>query len=576
MSDRDLRDRNFAFSSRKLKVFQLLKHQFETPSKAMRELVQNALAAGATKVSISTSLTGSRLKFIVEDDGEGMSPEQRKKRLLKMGNKGKEGRPDIPGEYGMGFHAVFAYQPEEVIVESRSENSDPWRLEMNEEGYGNIYHNVSPTCDLVNDEEGTYTKISIQVQTDNERDARRLRDEAARELTETCAHVPIPVYFDGDNMSQQPFDLSGPRIRYRDEEGREAVIARERGGGQLELYSHRIKLGEIKEKGNDSSGLPYGYHVLLEDPHLRPVISRNNVKQDKYFHQAVQTVKEEVKLFDIRVFQYLESFLEKRVENGRVDKIEGIDVRDLYQYGAEVLRRELTGVKEEKKSGWIRFNVNEEISFRSRINNVHLFRSASGSYLDLNDILRMSRTHGLYFAPKRSRITERLTGIGWPVIILHHSSSYFLLESIGRFYSDRSPINVNKKFYTPPRLTDIDQRIRGFQEIITELEDQLPRTKILLGKYDEREGIGVDKEIYLVPFQRPYLDYKPPNLEGIYDHLVILNLDRDSIRNLKELAQRQPVTAKQLTGWKILFAYQRQGKRAPFSSLNAPFMSTND
>ena len=86
---------------------------YRTPANALKEIVSNAFDAGAHRVHISTNAPYFNV-FTCEDDGEGISAEEFKKIMLRIGSSGKRergeiqvktGRPII-GKIGIGLLAV--------------------------------------------------------------------------------------------------------------------------------------------------------------------------------------------------------------------------------------------------------------------------------------------------------------------------------------------------------------------------------------------------------------------------------------------------------------------------------------
>jgi hypothetical protein len=85
--------------------------KYSTPSRALGELVANALAAGATDVFISAAENdlGGMETITVTDNGKGMTPEEIKNRFAEVG-VAPAATPDEPtqlGRFGVGRFAVY-------------------------------------------------------------------------------------------------------------------------------------------------------------------------------------------------------------------------------------------------------------------------------------------------------------------------------------------------------------------------------------------------------------------------------------------------------------------------------------
>ena len=85
-------------------------------ARAIRELVSNAYDAGATEVKIGLDLRSKTPKVIVRDDGKGMSINDMRKKLFRIGTvtpptdeiDEETGRKKI-GQFGIGFLSTFPY-----------------------------------------------------------------------------------------------------------------------------------------------------------------------------------------------------------------------------------------------------------------------------------------------------------------------------------------------------------------------------------------------------------------------------------------------------------------------------------
>jgi molecular chaperone HtpG len=105
--------------------------QFADPYAFLRELVQNSMDAGTTRVEVSLSRDMSgRVKTTVSDDGSGMTPAVMEGSLLTLFSSSKEGDTSKIGKYGVGFVSVLALEPLEVTVESWC-TEGAWRLRLN-------------------------------------------------------------------------------------------------------------------------------------------------------------------------------------------------------------------------------------------------------------------------------------------------------------------------------------------------------------------------------------------------------------------------------------------------------------
>ena len=93
--------------------------QFADPYAFLRELVQNSMDAGTTRIEVDV-IRGADgdTRTRVTDSGTGMTPAIIESALLTLFSSSKEGDSTKIGKYGVGFISVLAIEPEEVIVDT--------------------------------------------------------------------------------------------------------------------------------------------------------------------------------------------------------------------------------------------------------------------------------------------------------------------------------------------------------------------------------------------------------------------------------------------------------------------------
>lgn len=94
----------------------------------LRELLQNARDAGASKVTITTSQVGDLEGITFHDDGRGMSAEHARRYLFALYASSKEEDPWQAGQFGVGFWSVLRFKPERLEIRSCPAGGEAWRV----------------------------------------------------------------------------------------------------------------------------------------------------------------------------------------------------------------------------------------------------------------------------------------------------------------------------------------------------------------------------------------------------------------------------------------------------------------
>ncbi len=162
------------------------------PRKAVAELVQNSLDAGATKIRVSRRRLKTVHILAVEDDGEGVIPEMQREEALRylathVGHSRKlnltptqRAERVVAGQYGVGLLGFWAIG-RRLELRSRLRGGDLWALRLTEDEQQASIDRMAPPLDAAE----TYTEVvvlDIHPMAQRALSGRRLAEYLAAEL----------------------------------------------------------------------------------------------------------------------------------------------------------------------------------------------------------------------------------------------------------------------------------------------------------------------------------------------------------------------------------------------------------
>ena len=112
-------------------IVEELVHQFTDPFAFYRELIQNSIDAGSSRIEVSLSYRPSPkeglLLVSVCDWGEGMNRDVIENYLVTKFRSTKENDLTKIGKFGIGFVSIFACKPDVVTVDT-GRDGEFWRV----------------------------------------------------------------------------------------------------------------------------------------------------------------------------------------------------------------------------------------------------------------------------------------------------------------------------------------------------------------------------------------------------------------------------------------------------------------
>ncbi len=256
-------------------------HQFTDPYAFLRELVQNSLDAGSSRVEVRIEHhppDGEGEKgmaiFSVEDTGEGMNQEILDTQLTRLFSSSKEGDLTKIGKFGIGFVSVFALDPACVVVDT-GRDGESWRVVFHPD-----HHFERIRLDLPVD--GTSVRVYKPATAE---EFQKMRQRGQETVTYWCKHCDADILYDGVRINQ-PFELPAPRSLNWSVPGTEIVLAPSSEASPFfGFYNRGLTLSEGHQEF-----LP-GIQFKLKSRYLEHTLTRDQVLHDENYEKAMALLR---------------------------------------------------------------------------------------------------------------------------------------------------------------------------------------------------------------------------------------------------------------------------------------------
>ena len=265
-------------------------HQFTDPFAFYRELIQNSIDAGSSRIEVTLSYRPSPAGLglclaTVADWGEGMSRDVIENYLVTKFRSTKQDDFTKIGKFGIGFVSVFACQPDAVAVDT-GRDGQSWRVLFKKSTAWELLALGEPV-------EGTRVALHKEMSAaDYDAFVARSLDAVKR----WCRHSEADVVFaaggrDGGpppppEAVKEPFVVDAPYQVEHHEEGTHIIAGPSRASEPLTgFYNRGLTLLETTERHLD------GVALKIVSRYLEHTLTRDNVKREKNFARAMALAK---------------------------------------------------------------------------------------------------------------------------------------------------------------------------------------------------------------------------------------------------------------------------------------------
>ncbi len=268
----------------------------------VRELLQNARDAGATRVTLSVEEDGARTRLTCVDDGEGMSFTHARRYLFSLYSSSKEGHANQVGRFGVGFWSILRFDPDRIVIRSRTEGEPAWEVELD----GDLAHGARRSPRM-----SRGTVVILERPRSDGHDFRRVYDavwQNARFLRQRDRpEHPLALMVNG-RSANAAFELPAPSASFHTRESRGAV-----GLGaapRVELFSRGLRVRSAASLDDLLSSSGHTSHTrvrftelpgalapqaLLESDALELLLSRSDARDDRMLRRLVRRGQRELR-----------------------------------------------------------------------------------------------------------------------------------------------------------------------------------------------------------------------------------------------------------------------------------------
>lgn len=279
----------------------------------VRELLQNARDAGATRVTFEAETVDGLWRLRCRDDGEGMSYAHARRYLFALYASSKEERRDQVGRFGVGFWSILRFEPTRIVIRSRPRVADPsghvpgdssgaWELEL----AGDLESAVQRSPSM---EPGT--EVLLERPAPDAELERRVFEAAwqnARYLvTRDRPEQPLKIFVNGRSVNAR-FELPAPSSAFR--RGSVRGVVGLGSAARVELFSRGLRvraaasLADFTAGGGRHTGrsrvqfteLPgrLAPQALLESDALELLLSRSDARENKALRKLMRLAEREL------------------------------------------------------------------------------------------------------------------------------------------------------------------------------------------------------------------------------------------------------------------------------------------
>lgn len=274
-------------------IVEELVHQFTDPFAFYRELIQNSIDAGSTRIEVSLSYrpgAGKGLALIeVADWGEGMNRDVIENYLVTKFRSTKENDLTKIGKFGIGFVSIFACAPDAVTVDT-GRDGESWRVLFRADTTWELLRLDAPV-------EGTRVTLHKHLTPD---DFVVFVAKSKASLSRWCKHSDVDVVFTAGGTDgsppppprpvKEPLVVDAPFQVEHVEDGTHIIAGPSRRAPPVTgMYNRGLTLLETTEE------LLPGVSLKIVSRYLEHTLTRDNVRRDRHFTRAMDLARALVK-----------------------------------------------------------------------------------------------------------------------------------------------------------------------------------------------------------------------------------------------------------------------------------------